>query len=97
MNTMLEKLLWNNSLQEKDKYEIRQIFNIVSDEKKQNILKNFDQMIISIIKIKKDLIVEQEILLWRAISNIENTLKNARSSWIKNATSRSIWNLKERM
>lgn len=95
MNVILEKLLLHESLNEKDRYEIRQIFNIVSDDKKQNILKNFDKIILSIIKIKKDLIQEQEILLWKAISNIERVIKNVKSSSIKNATSNSIWNLKQ--
>lgn len=95
MNVILEKLLLNESFNDKDRYEIRQIFNIVTDDKKQNILKNFDAIIVSIIKIKKDLIQEQEILLWKAISNIERVIKNVKSSSIKNATSSSIWNLKQ--
>lgn len=97
MNVLLEKLLENESLDDKDRYEIRQIFNIVSDDKKQNILNNFDKMLISIMKIKQELRESQEILLWKAISNIETAIKKARSSWIKNATSSSIHNLKQIM
>ena len=94
MNVVLEKMLLNESLDDKDRYEIRQIFDFVCDEKKQNILKNFDKMVLAIVKVKQDLIQEQEIILWRAISNIEKALKYAKTSWIKNATSRDIWNLK---
>lgn len=97
MNVILEKLLENESLDDKDRYEIRQIFNIVSDEKKQNILDNFDKMLISIIKIKQELRESQEILLGKAISNIETAIKRARSSWIKNATTSSINNLRQIM
>lgn len=97
MNIILEKLLTNEILSDKDRYEIRQIFDILSDEKKQNILKNFDKMILSISKIKHELRENQEILLWKAISNIERTLKNAKFSWIKNATTNSIWSLKQIM
>lgn len=96
MNTLLENyFLKFPDLDEKDRYEIRQIFNFVNDEKKQNILKNFEKMMESIIKLKKDLKQEQEILLWKAISNIERILKNAKISWIKTATFGSIWDLKK--
>ena len=97
MNVLLEKLLLHESLTEKDRYEIRQIFDFVSIEKKQNILNNFDTMVASIMKIKKDLYTEQEILLGKAISNIERTLKIVRTSGIKNGTSSSIWVLKQHM
>lgn len=97
MNVILEKLLQNELLSDKDRYEIKQIFEIVNDEKKQNILKNFDKMIISIAKIKQELRENQEILLWKAISNIERAIKWARNSWIKNATTSSIYDLKQIM
>jgi len=80
MNSALEKLLQNELLSEKDRYEIRQIFEIVSEEKKQNILNNFDKMLLSIAKIKQEMREQQEILLGKAISNIEKALKIARNS-----------------
>ena len=95
MNVLLEKLLESAPLDEKDKYEIRQIFNIVNDDKKQNILKNFDYIVSSTLKIKQDLRDSQEILLWKAISNIERVVKQARNTWIKNATWNSISELKQ--
>lgn len=95
MNVLLEKMLLNNFLDDKDRYEIRQIFNIVDDEKKQNILKNFDKMIQAIIKVKEELREQQEILLGKAISNIETAIKNARNSWIKKASKYSISQLKQ--
>jgi hypothetical protein len=45
INTLLEEYLQNPILSDKDRYEIRQIFNIVDDEKKKNILKNFPKII----------------------------------------------------
>ncbi|MDD5769941.1 MAG: hypothetical protein PHE25_03155 [Candidatus Gracilibacteria bacterium] len=95
MNVLLEKMLLNNFLDDKDRYEIRQIFNIVDDEKKQNILKNFDKMIQAIIKVKEELREQQEILLGKAISNIETAIKNARNSGIKKASKYSISQLKQ--
>lgn len=94
MNIILEEYLKNPILSDKDRYEIRQIFNVVDDEKKQNILKNFPKMLESIKALKEDLIQSQEILLWRAISNIERSIKQAKSSWIIWWTSSSISSLK---
>lgn len=97
MNVILEKLLQNELLSDKDRYEIRQIFEVVDEQKKQNILRNFDKMVLAIVKIKQELIENQEILLWKAISNIEKAIKQARNSWIKNATTSSIYDLKQIM
>lgn len=93
-NTLLEEYLQNPVLSDKDRYEIRQIFNIVDDEKKKNILKNFPKIIAWIEKIKEDLRETQEILLWRAISNIERAIKQAKTNWIMWWTSSLIWDLK---
>lgn len=95
MNIILEQLLQNVLLSDKEKYEIRQIFMIVSEEKKQNIINNFDKILIWIALIKKELREQQEILLWKAIANIEKSLKTARNNGIKKATSSSIKNLKQ--
>jgi adenylate kinase family enzyme len=96
-NTLLEEYLSNPLLSDKDRYEIRQIFSIMPDEKKQNILDNFPRIIASIELIKEDLRETQEILLWRAISNIENAIKGAKNKGIKNWTSSSINELKNMM
>lgn len=95
MNVLLEKLLENDILTEKDKFEIRQFFQIVSDDKKQNILRNFDNILSSILKIKIEMRKQQEILLWKTISNIEKAIKIAKNNWIINATTDSIQQLKD--
>jgi hypothetical protein len=50
-------------LSDKDRYEIRQIFSIMPDDKKQNILNNFPRIISSLELIKEDLRETQQILL----------------------------------
>lgn len=97
MNVILEKLLQNEHLSDKDRYEIRQIFEVVTVEKKQSILNNFDKIVWAIIKIKKDLYTEQEILLGKALSNIERNIRMAKSSGIKSGTTLSIGTLKQNM
>lgn len=94
MNTLLELKMEKSDLSDRDKFEIRQFFNIVDNPKKQNILKNFDQMVFNINKIKAEIIEEQEILLWKAISNMERAIKRARSSWIRKSSKENIQKLK---
>lgn len=43
--------------------------------RKRNLIANFDKIVFSIMKIKYDLRESQKILLWRAITNIENAIK----------------------
>ena len=95
MNVILENLLQNELLSDKDRFEIRQIFDVVSDDKKQNIINNFDKILIWIAIIKKELREQQEILLWKAIANIEKALKTARNNGIKKGTTSSIETLKQ--
>lgn len=97
MNVILEKLLQNENLNDKDRYEIRQIFEVVTIEKKQNILNNFEKIVASIMHIKKELYREQEILLGKALSNIERNIKQAKTSGIKSGTSSSIGTLRQTM
>jgi hypothetical protein len=78
MNILLEKLLQESPFDDRDKYEIRQIFQFVTDEKKQNILNNFDYIVSNVLKLKEDLRQQQEILLGKAISNIEQTILKAK-------------------
>jgi hypothetical protein len=78
MNILLEKLLQESPFDEKDKYEIRQIFQFVNDEKKQNILNNFDYIVSNVLRLKEELRQQQEILLGKAISNIEQTILKAK-------------------
>ena len=95
MNVLLEKLLENDLLTEKDRYEVRQIFQVVDDRKKQNILNNFDKILSGIAQIKIEMREQQEILLGKAVSNIERALRQARNNGIKNATTSSIYDLKQ--
>ncbi len=95
MNVLLEKLLENDLLTQKDRYEIRQIFQVVDERKKQNILNNFEKILSSIAQIKIEMREQQEILLGKAVSNIERALKQARNNGIKNATTTSIRDLKQ--
>ena len=95
MNVLLEKLLQESLLDDKDKYEIRQIFHFVNDTKKQNILNNFQYIVANILKLKEDLRLQQEILLWKALNHIESSILKAKWSGVRKATWESISQLKQ--
>lgn len=94
MNLVLENKLQNSMLSEKDKYEIRQFFVFLTEEKKINLINNFDKITNSILKIQQELRQNQIILLWKTISNIENAIKKAQLNGLKKASKQSIWELK---
>jgi len=72
MNTLLEKLFEKYNFSKKDKYEINQIFLFLSNDKKERLLNNFDILAEKVIKIEKESIIEQEILLDKLLIDIKN-------------------------
>lgn len=74
MNTLLQKLFEEYNISEKDCYEIKQIFQIVTDEKKQKILSNFKFLAEKVKKIEEEISLEQEILLDNILPDIEKLL-----------------------
>ena len=100
MNLLFEHMLESSPVSDKDKYEILQFFNFLNDEKKRNLIANFDKVVASIIKIKQELIEAQKILLWKSITNIENAVKQAKTAkieWIKQESREEISDLKQNM
>lgn len=78
MNTLLEQLFEKYGLSEKDRYEIRQIFRLLPDDKKSNLIANFEVLNFKIEKINKDIEVEKEILIWSAVTDIHNTIERVK-------------------
>lgn len=94
INIYLEKLFEKYEVSTKDRFEIRQIFTFLSDTKKQNLLDNFWSLAIFLKISHSEMIKEQEILLWKIVSNIENEIqqiwKNILKSNVKQALSKVI-------
>jgi len=63
MNTQLEKLFTQYSLSEKDRYEINQIYVLLSKVKQQNLLQNFAVLAAKLHKIENDLQEERDLLM----------------------------------
>lgn len=82
MNYRLEQLIKETTLlSSKDIYEIRQMFTIFDSTKKINMLNNWDNMIVRIVRLKEWMKKEQEILLWKAIDTIEKQIEKAKINW----------------
>lgn len=74
MNTRLETLFEKYNFSQKDRYEINQIFLLLPDNKKQNLLNNFEILALKLFKIKEKINIEREILIWGEVENIKNLI-----------------------
>lgn len=74
MNIQIEKLCDKYYLSPKDRYEINQIYNLLPDHKKQNLINNFPQLAQKFYEIEEEIRIEREILIWDAIGKIQNVI-----------------------
>jgi len=72
INVAFEDMLNSCNLSEKDRYEIRQIFYMLSPKKQQNIINNFNIMVDRINKFKEDIEEQQKVLLEKAASQLDD-------------------------
>ena len=71
MNTQLEKLFEIYNVSAKDRYELNQIFLLLSADKQNNILKNFATLSFRLEKIHKEIDLERRILVWDLFEDIK--------------------------
>ena len=95
MNTKLEKLFEKYNFSQKDRFEISQIFFLLTEERKQNLLKNFDEFALSINKINSDIDTEKDILIWSAVEKIKNSILEERKNKIGENIKDEINSLKD--
>lgn len=72
MNTQLQKLFEKSNLDNKDKYEISQIFELLPPDKKQNIINNFEILAFRLTIIHKDIELERKILISDIFTNVRD-------------------------
>lgn len=94
MNTLFEKLLWESSLSEKDKHDIKQIYSFLSTERQQRLMWNFKTLCHNIDIINKDIATEQRILFENLVTDLDAILKGSKSRNIQNDAQNSILGLK---
>ncbi len=71
MNTLLEELFEQYNIWEKDRYEISQMYALMTEDKRQSLLNSFDIFVQKMNSIDKKIIREQEILLDTILPDIE--------------------------
>lgn len=90
INTQLEKLFEKYDFSKKDRYEISQIFSLLTEERKQKLLKNFDEFAFSVYKINSDIEIEKEILIWDSVEKIRDSILEERKKTVDESTKRQI-------
>ena len=74
MKTYIELLFEKYNISEKNKYEILQIYNILPDNKKQNLIINFERLSYEMTNIEESINIEREILIGWAVERIRNSI-----------------------
>lgn len=78
MNVILDNLFEKYNLSAKNRHDVRQIYYLLDDNKKINLINNFDALARSIWEIEETLEVEREILIWNAITNIRMVIEEVK-------------------
>ena len=82
INTQLEKYFEIYNISDKNRYEINQFFFLLPDDKKQNILDNFERLAMKLKNITDTMELEREILLPKSIERVKNVLNKVRNERI---------------
>ncbi|NUJ97239.1 hypothetical protein HGA92_00450 [Candidatus Gracilibacteria bacterium] len=78
MNTVLLRLFEQHDVSEKDRYEIGQMYNFLSEEKKQRLIKDFEIFIKKVKKFQKQLKEEKDILIGETINEIKQIIEQTK-------------------
>lgn len=97
MNPALARLFEKHHISPKDRYEINQIFGLLPDEKKQNLLRNFWVLALKLQKIEQDLDAEREILLPSSIEKLRKAMDAAEKRLAQESAQKEMETLKQNM
>lgn len=95
MNTKLEKLFEKYNFSQKDRFEITQIFFLLTEDRKQKLLSNFDNFAFQINKINSDIEIEKDILITDAVEKIKKSILNERKNKLDSEIKSKINSLKD--
>jgi hypothetical protein len=95
MNIYLEKLFDKYNVSQCDRYEINQIYSLLTPQKQHNLINNFELLIIRLNKIQEDLEIERRILIPEAIDDIKNILDRVKRERIEKESRKEINLLKQ--
>lgn len=94
-NSELQKLIEEYWIWQEDAVEIERIFDIMTDEKKVEIIDDFENIASQIIKHREEIEKEKEILLIKAIENIEKDIEEYSKNIYTKKTKKELSNLKK--
>ncbi|EKE28415.1 MAG: hypothetical protein ACD_3C00061G0004 [uncultured bacterium (gcode 4)] len=89
-NSELLKLIRQYEVWDEDAIEIVRIFEVMTDDKKIEILNNWHNIAMQIKKHRDDIEKEKEILLIRAIDNIEHDIEEYNKSLVAKNTKKEL-------
>lgn len=90
MNIYLEKLFERYKLSEKDRYEILQIYTFLPENKRQNLINNFEVIVFKIQKIEQTLELEKEILIWDSVERVRQAVLQNRKKTLDEQIKKQI-------
>ncbi|MDD3794235.1 MAG: hypothetical protein PHI37_05450 [Candidatus Gracilibacteria bacterium] len=90
MNIYLETLFKKYKISDKDRYEILQIYTFLPEEKKQNLINNFEIVVYKIQKIEKTLELEKEILIGDSVERVRQAVLQNRKKTIDEQIKKQI-------
>jgi len=95
MNIRLEKLFKKHDLSLKDRRDFLQIYDFLPSHKKVQVVENFDTMMGNIEALRDDLYLEQEILFWKSLKNIEEYIETTKKQVVTKQTHKAIAELRD--
>jgi len=97
MNEKLEKLFEQYSLSPKEQYEFMQIYSLLPPLKKVRALERFEIIMMELETLKKELLYEQETLLWYTLESIEEKIYQLKKQSLSQSVSSEVQDLKKHL
>ena len=97
MNEKLEKLFEQYSLSPKERYEFMQIYSLLPPLKKVRALERFELIMMELETLKKELLYEQETLLWYTLESIEEKIYQLKKQSLSQSVSSEVQDLKKHL
>jgi hypothetical protein len=95
-NSELLRLIKQYDVWEEDAIEIVRIFEVMTTDKKIEILNNWHSIAMQIKKHREDIEKEKEILLIKAIENIEHDIEEYNKSLVSKNTKNELKEIKKK-
>ena len=97
MNQKLQELFDMYQLSHKERYEFLQIYNLLSPDKKVRALEGFQVIMKELETLKKELLFEQEILLWGTLESIEEKIFRLKKESLTKTVHTEVQDLKKNL